>query len=142
MTVRGKGSCPRCKTPEQLLYRYEPTDETLGLACPECIRARAKLVQRTTPCDECGRPGAWRNPRTRRNEYLCGSHHVASGDGVLLNVWFPRVSKPLNDRRPKCTINDNGCRGEVKPRGPEAQLLCVKHAGKKSAAWAVEDGEV
>lgn len=143
MPVRAQGDCPRCQQPGQLLYHYEPTDPSLGLACPQCIRARASRVDRTTPCDICGAPGAWRNPYTRRNEYFCGSHHAASGDGVVLNKWFPRVSNPLNaGRRPKCAVADNSCRGEVKPRGPGAQQLCTHHAGRRSAAWDVEDGLV
>lgn len=143
MPVRDKGACPRCSAPDQLLYFYEPTDESLGLACPQCIRTRARTVERHQPCDAdgCDLP-AWRNPKHRRNEYFCGHHHALSGEGVVLNKWFPRVSQPLNDRRPRCVVADNHCRGEVKPRGPAAQNLCTKHAGKKSAAWDVEDGKV
>lgn len=145
-----RGVCPVSGTPDQLLYFYEPTDHSLGLACAECIRARAKTVERTTPCDICQAPGAWRNPKTRRNEYLCGNHHAASGEGVVLNKWFARVSDPHPlGRRSKCEVSDNSCRGEVKPRTlmlesgkKTSTLLCTKHAGKKSAAWAVEDGEV
>jgi len=143
MPVRDKGSCPRCNTPEQLLYFYEPTDPSEGLACPECIRARAKTVHRVQLCDKCARPGAWRNPYTRRNEYLCGAHHAQSGDGVVLNKWFPR-SSPTHSRgvRPKCEVADNHCRGEVKPRSTDGVLrtLCTRHAGKTSAAWDIEDG--
>jgi hypothetical protein len=113
------------------------------LACPECIRRRAKTIERTTPCDICGSPGAWRNPFTRRNEYLCGNHHAASGDGVVLNKWFVRKSEPHPlGRRVRCAVADNHCRGEVKPTAPTAELLCRKHAGRTSAAWAIEDREV
>lgn len=145
-----RGSCPQCSTADQLLYLYEPTDESLGRACPECVRKRAKTVERTTPCDKCGKPAAWRNPFTRRNEYLCGTHHAESGEGVVLNKWFARFSSPHpQGRKVKCEVADNHCRGEVKPRtltlesGKKTMtLLCTKHAGKTSAAWAVEDGEV
>ena len=140
MPVRAKGDCPRCQAAGQLLYHYEPTDPSEGLACPECIRARASRTHRVTLCDICSAPGAWRNPFTRRNEYLCGTHHAASGDGVVLNRWFPRVSNPHPlGRRPQCSVADNSCRGEVKPTSPTAQLLCRQHAGKRSAAWDVED---
>lgn len=145
MTVRAQGTCPTCETPDQLLYNLEPTDPSEGLACPECIRRRAPHVNRTTPCDKCGKPGAWRNPYTRRNEYLCGNHHAESGEGVVLNKWAPRASTPLNAAaRPQCFVKSNGCRGEVKPRSVNgvSRTLCTKHAGKTSAAWVVEDGEV
>lgn len=138
-----RGVCPRCETADQLLYRFEPTDLDLGLACPECVRTRARTVHRTTPCDVCKAPGAWRNPYTRRNEYLCGVHHAESGDGVVLNRWFVRQSLPHSQgRKVSCVVSDNHCRGEVKPSGPGAQLLCRKHAGKRSAAWDIEDGKV
>ena len=135
MTIRAKDAvCPRCGAGGQLLYRYEPTDESLGLACAECVRARAKTVNRTTPCDKCGAHGAWRNPYTRKNEYLCAKHHAESGDGVVLNKWYPRVSKPHpQGHRAKCEVADNGCRGEVKPSsvGGVTRVLCRKHAGRK-----------
>lgn len=138
--------CPRCSRTDQLLYRLEPTDvsETSELACAECCRAYAHTVHRTTPCDTCGASGAWRNPYTRRNEYFCAKHHAESGDGVVLNKWFPRASAPLGHRdRPKCSAaGASDCRGEVRPRSPLAELLCTKHAGRVSAAWAVEDGLV
>lgn len=137
-----RDTCPLCSTPEQLLYNYEPTDPGMGLACPECVRARARTVERTTPCDKCGAPGAWRNPYTRRNEYLCGNHHVESGDGVVLNRYFVRQSEPHpQGRRVKCVVADNHCRGEVKFTQPTGELLCRKHAGKTSAGWVLEDSD-
>jgi hypothetical protein len=39
-------------------------------------------------CDNDPEHGpAWRNPYTRRNEYLCGNCHAKSGDGVVQNKW-------------------------------------------------------
>lgn len=144
MPVRQRNAvCPRCDTPGQLLYQLEPTDAALGLACASCCRRYGATVHRVTLCDTCGAPGAWRNPFTRRDEYFCANHHAASGDGVVLNKWFPRVSNPHSQgRRVQCAVRSNDCRGEVKPRGPAAQLLCTRHAGKRSAAWDVEDGLV
>jgi hypothetical protein len=137
-----RGSCPLCPREDILLYNYEPTDPSLGLACPECVRARAKTITRTTACDVCGSPGAWRNPFTRRNEYLCGNHHASSGDGIVLNKWLPRASEPHPEgRRLKCVVADNSCRGEVKLTQPTGELLCRKHAGKVSAAWHLEDSD-
>jgi hypothetical protein len=37
-----------------------------------------------TACDRCGRVGAFRNPRTRRDEYLCVDCHKAAGDPLPL----------------------------------------------------------
>lgn len=150
MAVKGSGECPRCGTADQLLYNLEPTDKSLGLACPECCRFRAKSVHRSTPCDTCGAPGAWRNPNTRRNEFLCGTHHAESPEGVFQNLWAPRASKPLSSTpRAVCDVKSSDCRGEVKPRTltlpsgtKKSTLLCTKHAGKTSAVWAVEDKEV
>lgn len=143
MTVRGRGTCPRCESQDRLLYRFEPTDDSLGLACPDCCRARAKVIERYTPCDRGDGRYAWRNPFTRRNEYLCGVHHAESADGVTLNWWQARNSKPLGIRAPVvCELTDSSCRGEIKYRGPQNQMLCTKHAGKISAGWAVEDKEV
>lgn len=142
MAVVSRGECPRCNSPDQLLYHYEPTDHSLGLACPECVRKHARVTHRSTPCDVCGAPGAWRNPKHRRNEYLCGNCHVDSGEGVVLNRWFPRASSPHPlGRKPKCSVSDNSCRGEVKISGPGGQLLCRKHAGKISAAWDIIDSD-
>lgn len=140
MTVRAVNeSCPRCHAPGQLLYYYEPTDPSLGLACPECVRSRARTVNRTTPCDKCSAPGAWRNPYTRKNEYLCGTCHAASGDGVVLNKWYPRVSQPHPlGRRALCSERTSvtECAGEVKPFnvGGVTRVLCRKHAGRKTSA--------
>jgi hypothetical protein len=144
MPALTRDTCPQCQSSEQLLYLLEPTDESLGLACPECIRKAERGINRTTPCDDCGKPGAWRDPKTRRNEYFCGVCHVKHNpQGVFLNRWFVRQSEPHSlGRKVKCAVADNNCRGEVKPSGPGAQLLCRRHAGKKSAAWAVEDKEV
>jgi hypothetical protein len=142
MAVQGRGACPQCQAPDQLLYNLEPTDPAEGLACPECVRKRARVTHRTTPCDKCGALGAWRNPYTRRNEYLCPTHHAESGDGVVLNRWAPRVSHPHPaGRRVSCSVSDNSCRGEVKPSGPGGQLLCRRHAGKTSAAWDIIDSD-
>lgn len=129
-------TCPHCGTPEQRLYE---TDLYPSRACPECIRRGNRGVHRYTVCDSCGAPGAWRNPFTRRNEYLCPRCHALSGDGVV-QLLQPRTSEPLDAaRRPQCAVRDNDCRGEVKPQGPTGELLCRKHAGKRSAAWDIED---
>lgn len=143
-----RGICPVDGAEDQLLYFLEPTDESLGLACAECIRKRAKTVNRTTPCDKCGAPGAWRNPRTRRDEFLCPTHHAESGDGVIQNPYAARTSETHKlARKLVCAVKDSNCRGGVQPRtlvteaGTKTSTpLCTRHAGKTSAAWDIEDG--
>lgn len=129
------GTCATCQVQDQLLYRLEPTDPTSPLSCAPCVRLAARSIGRYTPCDNGDGRWAWRNPQTRRNEYLCGPCHVESGDGVIVNKWAPRVSIPLG-RRPKelCAVGDGvagtrQCEGQVKPRGARGVTLCDRHAG-------------
>lgn len=137
-----RGDCPRCGEEDALLYETDHTDDDTRL-CPQCVRRASRLVKRWTVCDNGdGRP-AWRNPKTRRNEYLCGPCHVASGDGVVLNKWAPRVSTPLGiQARAECEARNvpgtKDCRGEVKPR-KGGHLLCNAHAGKQSSEAPYEN---
>lgn len=129
-----RGTCPRCDDTDRLLYAGDVLE---GLACPDCIRSAAKGISRWQPCDNHPDRHAWRNPYTRRDEYLCGQCHAESGDGVVLNKWAPRVSTPLGiQERPDCEARNvpgtRDCRGEVKPR--KGVNLCNAHAGKESSA--------
>lgn len=58
-----------------------------GTLCADCYRSdafAANRVQRGTPCDKCGASGAFRNPRARRDEFLCTSCHKAAGEPLEL----------------------------------------------------------
>lgn len=55
--------------------------------CAPCRRELAKKTPfRGTPCDKCGALGAVRNPRHRRNEYLCIRCHQESGESLQLRA--------------------------------------------------------
>lgn len=137
-----RGTCASCKAKDELLFGQDST--TPDMLCAACYRLIAHTLTRArqTPCDKCGAPAAWRNPKTRRNEYLCGTCHARSGEGVVQNRWAgARLSAPLGVReREECAEKSNTagtvCRGEVKPRGREAVPLCNRHAGKES--WGDE----
>lgn len=110
--------------------------------CADCVRLTEKGIHRHTPCDDCGAPSAWRDPFLRTNVYRCGSCHVKNGRGVVQNKWFARVSEPLRgSARAVCEAAGVGsdCKGEVKPRGRTAALLCNAHAGKVSAGEGLAD---
>lgn len=135
-SARTRGTCESfsCLDPDPafapvLLYDFEGL-----LLCAECYRPRAQARSRSyqQPCDTCGRAPAWRDPRTRKNEYLCQHCHVASGH-VPLPPLAPRVSAPLTSRRETCEVSDRGtpCRGQVKPRG-KAGTLCDFHFNPKA----------
>lgn len=134
---RPRETCPICGAVDKLLWPIEPTELDDDVGCAECVRSHAQRVNRVQLCDNDPEHGAaWRNPKTRRNEYLCARCHVASGDGVIQNIWS-RASKPLGARsRPDCeakgVLGTKPCDGNVKPRGTSGVLLCNAHAGKQS----------
>jgi hypothetical protein len=130
------------------LFPDASSDSDEPVLCAEHSRPIAQRLSkgRVASCDKCGHEGAWRNPYTRRNEYLCAVHHAESGDGVIQNKWAGagRVtgSAPLGVReREACVAAGVGsdCRGEVRPRGREAQPLCNAHAGRVSAGEGLAD---
>jgi hypothetical protein len=144
---RHRGSCAQCGT-VGLLYTKEPTDDSSPLVCAPCGREWARVVGvRQTLCDNDPAHGpAWRNPYTRRNEYLCGNCHAASPEGVLQNRYATaaRYSQPLGVRtKALCeaagVAGTKPCQGEVKPRGTQGVLLCNGHAGKQSASGTYFD---
>lgn len=139
---RHQGDCPNCRREGVLLYLAEPNDPGSTLICSRCVGRAANRDDRQQLCDNDPEHGpAWRNPYTRRNEYLCANCHGNSGDGVIQNKWAttPRFSKPLGVREGAVCAAANvpgtkPCRGEIKPRGAAGTLLCNQHAGKSSAA--------
>lgn len=126
------GTCPRCGDEDRLLY---PTDMHSVAVCPSCVRTLARGgTKRVQACDRCGEANGavWRNPKHRKNEYLCPPCHLLEGERPL--QWFEsRLSTPL-DIHPKAVCEARNvpgtkdCSGEVKPRG--GHLLCNAHSGK------------
>lgn len=126
-----RGICAVCNAVDVLVYE---TDEQTGLVCATDYRGWSKMHPARQPCDECGSmQGAWRDPISRKNEYLCSKCHGRRGK-VFVNRWAPVVweSKPLGiHEKAKCLVNDGNCRGEIKWRGGAQALLCNRHAGKE-----------
>jgi hypothetical protein len=56
-----------------------------GTLCADCYRDRCHATpHQGTRCDRCNAEGAFRNPGTRRNEYLCTACHAAAGEPLAL----------------------------------------------------------
>jgi hypothetical protein len=139
-----RGTCAEHGEEDVLRYRRW-TDG--AMVCAQAIRELARHTHYIQACDKCGADGAWRNPYTRRDEYLCGTCHAKSGDGIVQNKWAPRVSQPHPlGQRPVCeakgVVGTRECRGEVRWRRNKAgdyHDLCNAHAGKVSAADGLAD---
>lgn len=61
--------------------------------CASCYRISAR--DKSAPvmsCENCGKPGAVRNPRTRRMEFLCVTCHAGTGEGLLVHPGAPVVA--------------------------------------------------
>lgn len=140
MQIGERGACPRCGKSDKLMHVLVWGDAKPGIGCDECVREVAKTIDRVQLCDNDPEHGrAWRNPFTRRNEYLCARCHVESGDGVVQNRWarvheeFERVVRG----KPVCAAKNapgaSPCWGGVKPRGVNAIDLCNAHAGAQSS---------
>jgi hypothetical protein len=69
--------------------------------CAECTREKIRRTPfRGTPCDRCGALGSVRNPRHKRNEYLCPDCHKDSGESLQLpraGLMASCASKVLED---------------------------------------------
>lgn len=126
-----RGRCQACGEEDALLY------EAAGsLVCAADYRTWAAAHPTSQACDVCGDTGnVWRDPLTRKNEYLCIKHH--DPDALFQNRWANKVrqSEKLGVRaRAVCEFAGYGteCKGEVKPRGQfQGRLSCNKHAGKQ-----------
>jgi hypothetical protein len=63
--------------------------------CASCVRTEAHAApKRTTSCDRCGAPGAFRNPATRKDEFLCAGCHQDDGDSLPLAVPVSALVAP------------------------------------------------
>lgn len=88
-------TCTRCKKTVKVLQD--------GDICATCYRAEAKTRPKPqTLCDDCGNPGAFRNPRQRKNIYRCTMCWAKSGESVALaggtqGLVVACASKPLTD---------------------------------------------
>lgn len=144
---RHQGDCPDCGATGVLLYTRNWRAGDATLVCPSCVRRAVAGQDGRALCDNDPDHGpAWRNPYTRRNEYLCGRCHAQTEEGVVQNRWarandstHSRQSLPLGVRQgavceAKGVPGTKPCKGEVKPRGRMGSLLCNAHAGKVSAA--------
>lgn len=85
------GPCARCGA-DNLLKMYDHDGERV---CAGCVRAAVKAAPAPAQtCDQCGSPGAFRNPAHRRNEYLCTACHAASGEPVVLTSSVASLAAP------------------------------------------------
>lgn len=72
--------------------------------CASCSRDLASRTPfRGTPCDGCGRPGAVRNPSSKKNEYFCVSCHGERGEKLMMTGGMSGLLAtcahlPLTDR--------------------------------------------
>jgi hypothetical protein len=129
-----QGECQKCGAKDELLFDAD-YDETL--MCAACARVRAAANPRKEHCDKCGAEPAWRDPKTRKNEFFCATCHGRTG-AVFVNRWADSVRREsvgLGLReKVECAAKDRGteCRGEVKWRSAHNMTLCNKHAGKQS----------
>lgn len=91
-------TCPRCHG------RVKKLNDGL---CAPCYRDRAAGQPFDgTPCDNCGRKPAFRNPGHRRDEYLCAQCQAATGEslpltsgvqGIIADCAGLDVSDPKHD---------------------------------------------
>lgn len=126
-----RGTCQACGEKDALLYACADR-----LVCAGDYRAYAAAHPTEQACDSCGSTGnVWRDPLTRKNEYLCIKCHDPSA--LFQNRWANKVreSTRLGQReKVVCEFAGYGteCKGEIKPRGQfKGRLSCNKHAGKQ-----------
>jgi hypothetical protein len=84
-TICENGHHTHCHSPECTCEACHFTCPECGVrvkklndgVCAVCYRKAAKAqAPRREPCDECGRDGAVRNPRTRKNVFRCVECHA------------------------------------------------------------------
>jgi hypothetical protein len=125
-----RGTCAACGEEDALLY-----DAGGDLVCAADYRKYAVTHPVPQACDSCGATGnVWRDPLTRKNEYLCIKCH--DPEALFQNRWANKVreSTALGMReKVVCAAAGYGtdCKGEVKYRGAFRKSLCNKHAGKQ-----------
>lgn len=69
-------TCERCRATTNTIF-----DDL----CASCARDKIKATPFAgTPCDGCGRNGAVRNPKTKKNEYFCVSCHGERGEELMM----------------------------------------------------------
>lgn len=135
-----RGDCA-CGDTGALLY---DTDLEGPLVCARCYRVWTREQPEVKQaCDSCGSRGnVWRDPVTRKDEYLCVRCHDPAA--LFQNRWANKVREShaihAGAPRAQCGLRNRGteCSGEVKPRGGEfkGMQVCNKHAGKKgSETW-------
>ena len=126
---RPRGDCPHCDEKDALLYEDEDF-----VGCAQCYRVRARRFDRVQSCDDCGEPGAFRDPSHRRDEYFCSRCHAKRGYIPTERSMISRVMVRASDthsqgRKAVCIAAGYGtdCSGQIKPRG-KLGVLCDFHA--------------
>jgi hypothetical protein len=97
------GPCDECGARDLMKMWDDPTIPDRSL-CVDCYRVATRRIPHVTYCDKCGAPGGFRNPKTRRNEYLCLACHRESGESLMLtssvaNLGMPCKGLDLSDDR-------------------------------------------
>jgi hypothetical protein len=124
-----RGTCTACGEDDALLYEAGE-----DLVCAADYRVYAPTHPVPQACDTCGATGnVWRDPLTRKNEYLCIKCHDPAA--LFQNRWANKVRESTRlGQRERITCGAAGiteCKGEIKWRGGYNMLLCNKHAGKQ-----------
>lgn len=104
-TVCHLGPCAVCGATDLQKMQDDPLGETADKICVPCYRVRVKRTPpTTTACDTCGAPNAFRNPKHRRNEYLCMPCHLKTGESIIMHssgahLVMPCTTFDINDPR-------------------------------------------
>lgn len=88
-------TCAECSEKEVLVY-----DADSKLLCAYCYRTWTRKQTRTTTCDRCGNTAkVFRNPKHRRNEYMCLACHIDDGfypeDSATYRAFKQTATKEL-----------------------------------------------
>jgi hypothetical protein len=88
------GPCDECgATNLQTLFDHpQIPDRSICASCYRYIVAR--MPKPVTRCDECGAPGAFRNPGHRRNEFKCIDCHRKAGESLQLTSSVASFGMP------------------------------------------------
>mgnify|MGYP003341354712 FL=1 len=125
------GTCSSCSDANVLVYNINEQ-----LLCANDARTIAQNTRYTQSCDRCGAAQSFRDPRHRRNEYLCISCHEQDGYVSRTNVVHQAVRAMLRTSLPigvrsVCEAANYGteCDANIKPRNSfGGRLLCNTHS--------------
>lgn len=131
-----RGACGDCDALDVLLYDTPPPAEQ-RLVCSGCVRLYPHDCRQ--PCDTCGARGnVWRDPISRKNEYLCVRCH--DPEALFQNRWANKAREGFVlglRERPRCELAQYNpgtpCAGEVRYDSALRLQACNRHRGRKSA---------